>query len=293
MTGRWPSRDPIGEDGGLNLHRFAKNSPTNNFDFMGLFVKDGDWEKWSGQRMKYRGEICAEKGDTDAGLANLILGPGAVGFPVGNNTYNGGEIVNVTVLLQALEHIMRTKTVAATQSFNADWPLDRSPGFGFENDNEDFVDKFFNPGNTLLSDYAQAAILVLSKGLKDSVFAGELNKLGGVSALGFNRGIDKEGFGPFMEKQDIPSEPDANQAMPGDMTVVNGWLGDIEGQWGNENVINVGNGEWWGFAGSPSIQSIPEWRGFLFFGGNPGKTNQFSGGSGFFSVKTLKWIGAG
>ena len=32
QTGRWPSRDPITEDGGLNLYGFGPNSPINGFD---------------------------------------------------------------------------------------------------------------------------------------------------------------------------------------------------------------------------------------------------------------------
>jgi RHS repeat-associated protein len=35
-TGRWPSRDPIGEWGGLNLYGFVGNSPVNAFDPSGL-----------------------------------------------------------------------------------------------------------------------------------------------------------------------------------------------------------------------------------------------------------------
>lgn len=34
--GRWPSRDPIGEKGGLNLYAFVANDPTNMIDFLGL-----------------------------------------------------------------------------------------------------------------------------------------------------------------------------------------------------------------------------------------------------------------
>jgi hypothetical protein len=36
VTGRWPSRDPIEERGGLNLYGFVKNSPSTLFDRLGL-----------------------------------------------------------------------------------------------------------------------------------------------------------------------------------------------------------------------------------------------------------------
>ncbi len=36
LTGRWPSRDPIEEKGGVNLYGFVSNSPTGRFDRLGL-----------------------------------------------------------------------------------------------------------------------------------------------------------------------------------------------------------------------------------------------------------------
>jgi len=38
-TGRWPSRDPIGERGGLNLYGFVANDPVNAWDYLGLTTK--------------------------------------------------------------------------------------------------------------------------------------------------------------------------------------------------------------------------------------------------------------
>jgi RHS repeat-associated protein len=34
--GRWPSRDPIGEKGGMNLYVFIGNAPSNSYDILGL-----------------------------------------------------------------------------------------------------------------------------------------------------------------------------------------------------------------------------------------------------------------
>jgi hypothetical protein len=34
-TGRWASRDPIEEDGGLNLYNFAVNASANHIDYIG------------------------------------------------------------------------------------------------------------------------------------------------------------------------------------------------------------------------------------------------------------------
>jgi len=38
-SGRWPSRDPIGERGGVNLYGFVGNDGMNQFDFFGLAEK--------------------------------------------------------------------------------------------------------------------------------------------------------------------------------------------------------------------------------------------------------------
>jgi RHS repeat-associated protein len=36
-TGRWLSRDPIGEEGGVNVYGMVKNNPVNNWDRLGLY----------------------------------------------------------------------------------------------------------------------------------------------------------------------------------------------------------------------------------------------------------------
>ena len=36
-TGRWLNRDPIEEEGGLNLYSFVKNDPMNRWDILGLY----------------------------------------------------------------------------------------------------------------------------------------------------------------------------------------------------------------------------------------------------------------
>lgn len=43
-TGRFLSRDPIGEQGGVNLYGYAGNSPINRTDTLGLFISEGGIE---------------------------------------------------------------------------------------------------------------------------------------------------------------------------------------------------------------------------------------------------------
>jgi uncharacterized protein RhaS with RHS repeats len=43
VTGRWPSRDPIEESGGVNLYGFVGNDGVNWFDAFGLERQEGGW----------------------------------------------------------------------------------------------------------------------------------------------------------------------------------------------------------------------------------------------------------
>jgi RHS repeat-associated protein len=43
-SGRWLNRDPIGENGGLNLYDYVENDPLNNTDPFGLVLDPGDTE---------------------------------------------------------------------------------------------------------------------------------------------------------------------------------------------------------------------------------------------------------
>ncbi len=40
VTGRWPSRDPIGEEGGISLYGFVENDGVNKSDLLGLIWED-------------------------------------------------------------------------------------------------------------------------------------------------------------------------------------------------------------------------------------------------------------
>jgi RHS repeat-associated protein len=40
VTGRWPSRDPIEEEGGVNLYGFVGNNGVNRWDYLGLEEKE-------------------------------------------------------------------------------------------------------------------------------------------------------------------------------------------------------------------------------------------------------------
>ena len=67
VTGRWLSRDPIGEEGGINLYGYVSNGPVNYVDPLGLFQFYGNWggPNWvSGQERSESGQIPSQ-GDPD------------------------------------------------------------------------------------------------------------------------------------------------------------------------------------------------------------------------------------
>ena len=62
LTGRWPSRDPIEEEGGVNLYGFVGNDGTNYSDALGMLRQEGGWvtleSMWgSGGQPRSPGEI--------------------------------------------------------------------------------------------------------------------------------------------------------------------------------------------------------------------------------------------
>ena len=69
--GVWPSRDPIGEDGGKNLYGFVRNDSVNFFDRLGQDVWVLRSPSWPGHEW-----IIGENGDGtywDASLAESKL----------------------------------------------------------------------------------------------------------------------------------------------------------------------------------------------------------------------------
>jgi len=67
-TGRWPSRDPIGEQGGLHLYGFVGNVPLFIMDFLGKYPVAGNLSPTSisqsaSNNVKWRAEVQYVKGN--------------------------------------------------------------------------------------------------------------------------------------------------------------------------------------------------------------------------------------
>ncbi len=52
VLGRWINRDPISENGGINLYNFIKNSSIINYDILGLFTYFFEGPGWSNKKEK-------------------------------------------------------------------------------------------------------------------------------------------------------------------------------------------------------------------------------------------------
>lgn len=111
-TGRWLSRDPIGEPGGLNLYGFGPNGPTNGYDRLGL-----DWyNNWSDFKSvivegTVEGFQLVGKNYKKAGM-DVIEAPGKIGETIGEEVgdyiYNRKEFdkrwIEREQLFEALVH---------------------------------------------------------------------------------------------------------------------------------------------------------------------------------------------
>jgi RHS repeat-associated protein len=103
--GRFLNRDPIGEAGGLNLHRFVGNNPMNRWDFLGL--DDGNYEKEKGLASKSIGSYDelrayaetlsqAERTALALDLASRF-GVSATAVQFLSSDYDGGDSIFITL----------------------------------------------------------------------------------------------------------------------------------------------------------------------------------------------------
>ncbi len=81
LTGRWPSRDPIGERGGINLYGFVRNSGVNRFDRLGLvgsITIPGSSQGWgSGPSTPYKPPTSSDGLSYPEGADHYYNGSGA------------------------------------------------------------------------------------------------------------------------------------------------------------------------------------------------------------------------
>ena len=92
VTGRWPSRDPIGERGGVNLYGFVGNDGVNRLDYLGLQEDKVEEDKKKCLVLFYWGHSADVK--RQVGRAGNGLEPGCSGVGgIACNTDRGYDAV--------------------------------------------------------------------------------------------------------------------------------------------------------------------------------------------------------
>ena len=89
VTGRWPSRDPIGENGGINLYGMVGNNPVNRLDLLGLVDCCGDEELQSGNVCCDGTQHRRQKRKACCGSDYITMGPNQ--GCRGGSAYDRGE----------------------------------------------------------------------------------------------------------------------------------------------------------------------------------------------------------
>jgi RHS repeat-associated protein len=98
VTGRWPSRDPIAERGGLNLYAMVRNNVLNHLDYLGLsssmhnaIIKGGLYNTDDYASIQYKVIIdsCSDGGSVEITNVEMLKNPLEMGtLGVGINALN-------------------------------------------------------------------------------------------------------------------------------------------------------------------------------------------------------------
>jgi RHS repeat-associated protein len=244
VLGRWLSRDPIGETGGVNTCAFVGNDPINGMDPLGLWRASGIWSgKWDASKGAYTyiAQACKNKSDSEDTLQKLaqdITGDQSDASAIKTISKGNSLCYDVSALLAKLETMIRGNVVAAArQGVSAlSWDGTGTYNYGADVKSRDISSYFspnFNPDAVI--ECNGTALLTLAKGTQDTI-PNEFNSIYGTA-----------GGVPLT---DLHSVAEAN-ASPGDWGAFlnNGNYATIHkgGGWAQENVIYLGNNLWAGY----------------------------------------------
>ena len=158
-TGRWLSRDPIEEKGGLNLYGFVYNSPLNKTDALGLVDGNSTVEEIETEANKLiadaRGMGWTIGPDM---LANYINGGGDQQLPVSwlrsFSKVTDAERKNQKRFENSLSKIAKTMRCGEKKTFSDNWDaLISYGGRGFSTE-----ELFFASGDSTLSSYGDFSL---------------------------------------------------------------------------------------------------------------------------------------
>ena len=145
QTGRWPSRDPIGEEGGMNLYGFVGNDGVNRWDYLGLKKPCcGDKEYDPKSECCNDGKLISKRSCT------TVMYVGHAGSPPKGTPNRGDRGVCVTCMRDTTNNNFNEDTGAGVPDHGGD----RNGGYIFPDPNNFKNHPHYNPnrGDTTVRD---------------------------------------------------------------------------------------------------------------------------------------------
>ena len=94
---RWTTRDPIGEDGGLNLYSFCANDPINSYDLLGNRIDESEFKDLGGLKYyEFRLKYIEAGGKRDPDL-QLGFTSAKVLFDIDNESCHDSSCVKMVI----------------------------------------------------------------------------------------------------------------------------------------------------------------------------------------------------
>jgi RHS repeat-associated protein len=119
LTGRWPSRDPIEEKGGVNLYGFVENDGVNRFDILGKSgaALGGGLLQLATMAAGYKMSQCPQDTLSPRECENCMLG----WYLVGLAAINGGGILAASSCAGPWAPVCLAVIATATIWANGEW----------------------------------------------------------------------------------------------------------------------------------------------------------------------------
>jgi RHS repeat-associated protein len=234
ITGRWPSRDPIEEQGGVNMYGFVGNDGVSLIDYLGTWTRG----EWTGKRGKYSGSVCAEINDTWEQLIKAVAGGSVNNLtapptpPVVGKNYDA----IIPKLLIALENSVRENTVKATKKFMGNFG--GLVGTTWNQKTND-INKLFKDTKDEVECY-RATMNIMAKGVIDTIGESDFNQLytlGSFHHTMFN--------GPMMESAWVSKHEEMLLGDWGYFKNISNYDSSGGKPWVGENVIKIGENKFW------------------------------------------------
>ena len=256
----WPSRDPIGERGGINVTSFAGNDLVNSVDLAGLLIKckcPEDYFKHNGLTGKYKQDShdpTLYSADNEHPFRGLGIGEIIWNMLQTSRIFTARDLdakqleLQVTARQNVISRIASVKWEMARdieRKYNHNfWDPLMVPKKGV-NWASAINDPFVNP-DEYQTGCNRTSMLILLEGTLDTVGASVFND---ISTQGIPEISGAAQHADLIRVDNVTpgkANPTVKDWVPGDRGYIDGkgtGTGLAAGEW----IIYVGNGNWWGF----------------------------------------------